>query len=448
MIHLFSDYKLENWKNLILFAIFIFFLLQLGFIFMEGRFPVEYGEDYLAFWSAGKIADEKSFADIYDFNNLRSVQIRELNRLGYLVYVDDPNVPTIPAPYLPFFITPFRLLSRIASKNGYWIWTILNFVLLISYLYFFLRKVHPEDKNLAFSKKVFPLIVLFFPVFNNLVEGQVNVPLMICVGEYIRYAISKKPGLAGIWLGGLLLKPQLLVLIIPITIITRNWKLLYGFIFSSTVILTNSFIMSGPVGIKELIYLWVGWVNGISASMPNLMINWRMLGVNINTLLNSEVGWVITWAGICLSLLALNYLIKRIPPFGSAPWVLTMFGVFSATLAITWHAHYAMAIVLIPFMAYTYTNQLLPKNLMFFWVIFTPMIIFGTQIVSLLILVLTKINIYAYQGQATAISGFILNLAILASVLHYSSTHPIRSFPVEAGPSLPDLDVIPLEPIP
>lgn len=444
---LFSNLKWENWQNLILFSILIFLSLQLGFTFMEGSFPAEYGEDYLAFWGAGKIADEKNYSEIYDLDNLRSVQTRELNRLGYMVYLDDPSVPPIPAPLLPLFIAPFQFLSRIASDIGYWIWTILNFALLVGYLIFFLRKVQPEKKKLTSSKKIIILMILFFPVVNNLVEGQVNVLLMVCMGEFIRNAISKKPIPSGFWLAGLLLKPQLLVLIIPIIFLTRNWKVLYGFIISSMVILGSLLIMSGLAGTKELINLWVGWVNGISASMPNFMINWRMLGVNLNTLFNSAVGWVFTGVGISLSFLALCYLIKRCPPFGSPPWVLTMFGVFSATLAITWHAHYAMAMVLIPFMAFAYLHKLLPKNLIFFWVIFTPIVIFGTQVVSLAVLVLIKINIHAYQGQITAISGFILNLAILTSILHYSSMRSTNS-QLEDADHLPlDLGVLPTDPV-
>ncbi len=415
---------------------------------MEGRFPVEYGEDYLAFWSAGKIADEESFAQIYDFDNLRSIQTRELNRLGYLVQVDDSGFSPIPAPILPLFIAPFQLLSRIPSDIGYWIWTILNFSLLVGYLIFFLRKVDPEIKSLASSKKIIPFMVLFFPVINNLVEGQVNVLLMVCVGEFIRFVISKNPVLSGLWLGGLLLKPQLLVIIIPLILLMRNWKVLLGFFLSSFLILSISLILSGLVGMKELIYLWAGWVKGISTSMPNLMINWRMLGVNLNTITNSAAGWLITALGIILSFLALYTLIKRCPPYGSSPWVLTIFGVFSTTFAITWHAHYAMALVLIPFMAYAYLHKLLPKNLIFLWVIFTPIVIFGTQVVSLTVLLLTKINIYAYQGQVTAISGFILNLAILTSIMHYSSIYPINSIPINASLPPVDLDGCPSEPIP
>ena len=169
---LFSDFKWENWRNLILFSISIFLFLQLGFIFVEGRFPVEYGEDYLAFWSAGKIANENSYSEIYDLNYLRSVQTQELKKLGYLVQIDDPSVPPNPAPILPIFIFPFQILSKTPSNSGYWIWTIINLAGLVGYLLFFLRKISAGVTRLLADKNILPILLIFFPVFLTWSKGR------------------------------------------------------------------------------------------------------------------------------------------------------------------------------------------------------------------------------------------------------------------------------------
>ena len=123
-------------------------------------------------------------------------------------------------------------------------------------------------------------MLLSFPVIVSLTEGQVEVFLVVCMGEFIRYALNKKPLLSGIWLGGLLLKPQLLIIIIPILMIQKNWKVLMGFFASSGVIIGSSFILSGTKGMRSLIDLWIRFSAGIATSSPERMINWRMVAVN------------------------------------------------------------------------------------------------------------------------------------------------------------------------
>lgn len=55
----FSNLNFENWQNLILLVLFIFYLSQFGFLNAKDSFLEGYGVDYLTFWSAGKTADDK-----------------------------------------------------------------------------------------------------------------------------------------------------------------------------------------------------------------------------------------------------------------------------------------------------------------------------------------------------------------------------------------------------
>jgi len=64
------SFKFLNWKSLILLMIAVFYLVQLGIYFGNGRFPITYGEDFFAFWSIGKIADTSGYSQIYDLNLL------------------------------------------------------------------------------------------------------------------------------------------------------------------------------------------------------------------------------------------------------------------------------------------------------------------------------------------------------------------------------------------
>jgi len=324
-----------NWRIAILFVVTCFALLLLIVLVVNGRLLSKYGTDYFAYWSVGKIADQKGYSEIYDLNNLRSVQTQELESLGILSKTDDSPYPVLPVAYFSFFILPFQILSKIDMVYGYWLWTILNLIILIGYLVFFMRRILPEGGTIENGLKLLIPILISYPVFHNFFFGQVNVLLLVCAGEFIRDAVRKKPILSGLWLGGLLVKPPVLILIIPIILIMRNWKVLMGFVASSGIILLTSFVLSGSAGIKAMINIWRRYSVGFATSSPQVMINWRMVGFNLNYLLNTSLGWVITGFGMLLTILALYFLIKQIPPFGSPSWVITMLGIFSATLAIT-----------------------------------------------------------------------------------------------------------------
>src|SRR4030066_2297416 len=117
----FSHLNFDNWQNLIMVGLFIFYLSQFGFLLGKESFLRGYGVDYLAFWSVGKIADEKGFAEIYDFENLRTTQTQVLEAQGTLEKGDRSNISLFPASYFSFFVLPFLLLSRVDPKLSYWI---------------------------------------------------------------------------------------------------------------------------------------------------------------------------------------------------------------------------------------------------------------------------------------------------------------------------------------
>lgn len=415
------NFKQIDWKIPLMICIACFYLAIFGNEVLKGIKFSQYRGDYLAFWSVGKIADEKGYSEIYDLNNLQVFQSQGLKALGFREIIDGPSNPIIPVPYFSFFVLPFQLLSKVSLVLGYWLWTIFNQVILIGYLVFYLRRINPGSVTKISALHLLILMLFSYPVFINLLSAQVEVLLVVCAGEFIRFAVGKKPVLSGIWLGGLLLKPQLLILIIPIFLIMRNWKVLFGFSVSSGIILMTSLLLSGLTGMQALINLWTKYSVGMASNFPEAMINWRMVGINVNTVMNTSIGWVITGLGIFLTILAVYFLVKKNPPFGSPPWVMTMLGVFSATIAITWHSHFHMAMVLIPILVYVSLYQLLPQKILFSWAIVTPVVLVGMWIVGVFFLILTKSNEINYEWiSVTAFSGFILNLLILFSTIRSS----------------------------
>ena len=144
-----------------------------------------------------------------------------------------------------------------------------------------------------------------------------------------------------------------------------------------------------------------------------------MVGVVLENDLNISFGRGIAGLGIILTLWAVYFLTKHIPQFGSPSWAITMLGVFSATMAISWHSHYYMAMVLIPFLIYGSIHQLLPQITIFLWVTLTPIALLGGIIFGLFDHFITRIGVIEYLFMFIAFSGFIMNLILIYSSLKF-----------------------------
>jgi len=412
---LFSGYTFENWRNLVLAAIVCLYLINIIVTFRHGAV----GDDFVAYWSVGRISNEKGFSQIYEIENLQTIYSHELKDLGYLIDIEDI---TYSVPYLPFFVLPFHFLSRINLSYSFWIWNIFNYIILFVYLLFFLERIKPGNEPVFNSLPLLVTAFISYPVFKNLTSGNVNVFLLVCIGEFIRHAVNKKPVLSGLWLGGLLLKPPLLILILPIVLIMKKWQVLKGFSISSGTILLSSLFLAGFNGMMSLINLWIGYPGDtFSNTAPEIMINWRMVGFILDNQFNMSSGWVVVGLGIILTLFALFYHKKHILDFGSPSWMLAMLGVFSATIAITWHSHHYTAMILIPILIFASVHKMLPEKIVFLWGTITPVFWFGTLIIGLFDYLLINIGVVEYSFMVIAISGFVINLLILFSTVIYQN---------------------------
>lgn len=408
-----------GWKPWVIAALASFYISIFFLVTSQSTFP-DYGVDYFAWWSAGKTADTQGYSKIYDIDLLRNVQTEELKQLGMIR--DNQEIHIIPntAPLFSFFIVPFQFLSRMSSRTGYWIWTTLNFLLLIGYLLFFLKKIQPEKESQKRDILILLLLIASYAVFSNIGLGQVQVLLVICLGEFIRNASNKRPLVSGLWLGLLLLKFQLLIIIIPVLLLKRDWESLKGFGISCLVILSASLALSGISGMISLFNLLTNRYIGTATSNPDVMINWRMIGVNFNSWFGSPLGWIVAGIGIFLTLLAIYLLIRNRISIGSPEWIMVMVGVFSATIAVSWHSHYHLEMILIPFLLFASSRNLIKERMILFWVVMTPITWLIFLIVSL-IASSSGIDISRYQGVVIGISGFIPNVILLSTAVGYTT---------------------------
>jgi hypothetical protein len=67
-------FPVMDWRLLPLLIIGLFYFVLFRDWVGQGRFPLSYGTDYLAFWSLGKISNEQGYSHIYDLDLLLTTQ--------------------------------------------------------------------------------------------------------------------------------------------------------------------------------------------------------------------------------------------------------------------------------------------------------------------------------------------------------------------------------------
>jgi len=260
-----------------------------------------------------------------------------------------------------------------------------------------------------------------YPVFLNLLYGQVNIWLTIFIGEYLRAAASKAPFRAGLWLGGLLIKPQYLALIGIALLMQRSWRTLIGLAALAAALLGVSYMMLGDSGFSSLLQLWLGFAAGLPSTGPNVMMNWRTVGLFLAGHADARVVW---------SLLAIAMVATAAA--GLSPWrrhleasgplfPVALLATLAATCAFIWHSHISSAtILIIPLMLLYQHPRQLARNALELWVLVPP----ALQLVSTILAGLVKAG--ALKGVPTdfinflsAVAPFAFNIYFLVWALRY-----------------------------
>ena len=420
----FRDMTPEAWQNLALLAVAVFYVAQVGLDLIWHNLCGHLAIDYCSFWSAGHIASASGYAKVYDLNLMEQIQRSVFPRR----YEVQGTFATVPTPYLPPFIVPFAFLAGLGPFVGYWVWTVFNLAVFIGYFIFFTKKTTGQPP----SRRLFALILLSFPVFLDFFYGQVNIWLMVFVGEYMRAELDGKPFRAGLWLGGLLIKPQYLALIGIALLMQRSIKALAGLAVSSLVIMAVSYAMVGSAGFVAMIQLWLGYTSGLPATGPNVMMNWRMLGLFLEGLFNAPWVWPLMFAGMAVTAIAGLYLWRHPVDWHSWSSPVVLLGILAATGAVAWHSHISTQTILIPPLIYlNQPRNRLPKNALLLWVIIPPIFQFGVLVLGGLAQggVLTG-NVADWQNLLSAIVPFGFNLYFLAWAIQTMRSMRAQAVPV------------------
>lgn len=397
---LFRNLGPREQRNLALAAIAGFYLILIANNLLTGGFFVPFGLDFIVFYSAGYVGGTVGWNRIYDVGLLSKVQASFVPALERLA---------LPHPflYLPVFAIPFRLLALLPPVPSFLLWIFLNLLAMIYYLRFLMREASLSKEE----RGVLIMLLLSFPVFHNFSFGQIEVWLLICVGEFMRAFLGGKPWRAGVWLAGLLLKPQTLILIIPSLLLRKEFKVVGGFVSSSLALLTLSTLMSDFEGIRDLLALWFSFRGGAFITLQKCMMNWRAIQLHLSSFTSPATGWTVTGIGMVLTAALAFYLWIKNPLNFRENFAIALLGTLAATMTLAWHSHFHMGMLLLP--PLIYLIRIIPASLLDVWVFAPPAFLFFTYFAGALIRAAGHALPEAYGCLILGSCLFFLNLSLL-----------------------------------
>ncbi len=362
----FRDLSRQQWQNLAVAALLAVFAFYFAWELALGRLCGQIGVDFCAYWSAARIASVHGYGAMYDLDLLGETQ-----RTILPAATDPTTVAVLPFSYLPVFVLPFQVLARLSPGAGFLLWSLLN---LVAFWTYFQSGGRRTAMTASPTTTMFTMLASL-PVFLTLFTGQVSVVTAICVAEFMRCQAGGRPVLGGLWLGGLLLKPQALVLLLPLLILQRSFKTLAGLAISGVGFGLASLAMIGPGGLSTVLGLWRDSAEGRASNWVVGMLNFRMLEAQLSAIMPRAVVWPVIGAAMAATVILVFVVWRRPHTFQSPEFAIAMLGILAATISVAWHAHIHMAMLLIPPLILLYRTGIMPGRLMHLWV-FLPSLLF------------------------------------------------------------------------
>lgn len=344
-------------------------LVFVGHTYRLDMLCAQMGTDFRGYYAIAHSIWQEGFAAGYDAETQAEYQAALLQRcpVGTL---QDPLPVSVP--YLPAFVLLFLPLPLLEFSTSYLVWSVLNLTALSLYLVYFVHSYGERVKARRVAQ-----FVICLPVIANLFLGQMNVWLVICLGEFARAWQHGQKMRGGAWLAMMLLKPHTLILLLPGLIVSQSWTVLLGFLAGMVLVVGVSLLLAGLPGLAGS-WAVVGQFADPAFSTAPTMMNWRAVAYNLGTSLPGWAALGISIAGMALTVGLLFGIWRHSAqpasvstPEGISYWIIVA---YTATCAVTWHSHFYLWMPLLPFLLLLDARQKLPSPLLALWVFGPPVL--------------------------------------------------------------------------
>lgn len=217
---------------------------------VKARGVFEYvGIDFRLLYASGQIARTYGLSAVYD-PSLQAIYQKPLYD-HFSRSVMGLSLPfwALPLPYLSFFVAPFVFLSLLSPVPAFLLWVGMNAGITLGYLYLWIKRLSFDRTALIAA------VVLFLSIANflNLLFAQVNLLLLIAIGEALLNLLRGRPERAGGWLALGWIKPQMILLLVFVMVVRRNWRFGIGFLVGSFVVGGASLALGGWESLNKVV---------------------------------------------------------------------------------------------------------------------------------------------------------------------------------------------------
>jgi hypothetical protein len=353
----------------------IFGVLYLAFdvyMFVSRGLFIFIGVDYRSFWTSAFIAHTQGFVPVYNLDLGVQGQIQEWLVDTFRNPDREKEWAIVPTPYLPIFVALIQPFLIFPPGPGWAVWTLVNVVATEGYLIWFWRQMGGRRE-----RSVLLAMCLSFPALETFQFGQVNGWLLIFMGEFFRHQLLGHDLRSGLWLSGLLLKPQTLMVIGPGLLIAQRWRTLAGATAGGIAILVASLAVAGLDGFMEDVRLVLLYSGNVASTVPRDMMNWRSLAFHLSDAsLPNVIAWGIPMAGLAVTYLAGLALWVRARDASGPRFGTIMLGSYAATCAVAWHSHTHMGLPMAIPLLYLSARGEVSYRTLAVWLV-TPYLVFA-----------------------------------------------------------------------
>jgi hypothetical protein len=179
-------------------------------------------QDFLPFYISARLIAQHRAAELYD-PNTRAQELQSILGQPTPVRLSNLYGPQVDQLFLPLVHLPFLVAARI--------WTMLSLVLYFVCIYSVWRHL---PKLWAFRGLVFIAALAFPPLFHLCARGQISALVLLCFTGALLALRTNRNLAAGVAFGCLILKPQFLVAIPLLLLISASWRILAGLVLSAS----------------------------------------------------------------------------------------------------------------------------------------------------------------------------------------------------------------------
>jgi hypothetical protein len=339
----FQGLNAGQWGNLAIISILLtYILIFIANISALGLFNYV-GLDYRTFYTSAQIAFNENFAAVYNLDMQSQYQ-----RPIYELYKNGTNIPSleiVPTPYFPIFVLPFLIFIPLQANIGFYIYTVSSLVIIILYTFRLIKIFQIQSKNYHW---IILMVLAFLPVFLNSFYGQINLLILVAFGEFLISKHKNKRFIAGLWLSIWLVKPQTLILLLPLLLLTRNFRILAGFSVGTLGIFVASTLVAGCQWIPAWLSLLLKYSGNLATTNPFAMANLRSLLINLDANLGPHIAWSIT---VAVTILISYWMLKitKTSTTSEKHFGISILAIYAGTCILTWHSHIHMvAPIIVP----------------------------------------------------------------------------------------------------